>query len=172
VYTGAGLIQITNSTATTGTQMAITANGLTTGHGLTITSSGTMTTTGDLLAVVASGATTSTGIVRVTANALTTGAAMLLTSSSTDTSARAMLQITNSAAAANAAIPLSITQAGVQNTNYRRIIKETATGITLWWGNGTTANGTLSGTAGDVLLNGGSNKPEYCTATTSWTALV
>lgn len=69
-------------------------------------------------------------------------------------------------------IPISITQNAVVSTNYRKLIKETATGITIWMGNGTTANGTLSGTAGDILINGGSNKPEYCTGTTNWTALV
>lgn len=68
--------------------------------------------------------------------------------------------------------PISITQNAVTSTNFRRLIKETATGITIWMGNGTTANGNLSGTAGDILINGGSNKPEYCTGTTNWTALV
>jgi hypothetical protein len=68
--------------------------------------------------------------------------------------------------------PISITQNAVVSTNYRKVWTETNTGITIWMGNGTTANGTLSGTAGDILYNGGSNKPEYCTGTTNWTALV
>jgi len=45
-------------------------------------------------------------------------------------------------------------------------------GVTLWVGNGNTGNAALSGTAGDILFNGGTNKPEYCTGTTNWTALV
>lgn len=58
------------------------------------------------------------------------------------------------------------------STNYYKVLTDATTGISLWVGNGTTANGNLSGTAGDVLLNGGSNKPEYCTGTTTWVALV
>lgn len=45
-------------------------------------------------------------------------------------------------------------------------------GVTLWVSDGTTANGNLSGTAGDICFNGGSNKPEYCTGTTNWSPLV
>jgi hypothetical protein len=68
--------------------------------------------------------------------------------------------------------PLSFTQNAVVSTNYRKIFTETNTWITFWMGNGNTANGTLSGTAGDILINGGSNKPEYCTGSNNWTALV
>lgn len=68
--------------------------------------------------------------------------------------------------------PISITQWAVVSTNFRRIMKETNTWITLWISNGTTANWNLSWTAWDICLNAGSNKPEYCTWTTNWTALV
>lgn len=44
--------------------------------------------------------------------------------------------------------------------------------VTLWVSDGTTAQGNLTGTTGDVCFNAGSNKPEYCTGTTNWTALV
>jgi len=43
---------------------------------------------------------------------------------------------------------------------------------TLWRSNGTDPNGSLSGTAGDICLNGASNKPAYCTGGTNWTNLV
>lgn len=175
IYTGTGLVTVTGSGVTTGTVFLLSNSGV-------MTSGGSV---GKLLEMVAAGATTSTSVVSlttaalttgtamvITANALTTGGMLTLTSSSADTSARVGIQITNSNAAANAFVPISISQSGLQNTNYRRIIKETATGITIWMGNGTTANGTLSGTAGDILINGGSNKPEYCTGTTNWTALV
>ena len=68
--------------------------------------------------------------------------------------------------------PIAITQNAVVSTNYRKLVTETATGITIWMGNGTGANGVLSGTAGDILINGATNKPEYCTGTTVWVALV
>lgn len=116
--------------------------------------------------------TTGVGIEVPDADALTTGGIMKLVSNSSDATSRPLLSIVNDHASAAGAIPISIQNDGVQNTNYRRMIKETASGITLWWGNGTGANGVLSGTAGDVLLNGASNKPEYCTGTTTWVALV
>lgn len=184
VYAGAGVLQITANSATTGTIGVITANGLTTGHALSLTSSGVMTTTGDMLAIVASGATTSTGLVRLTAAALTTGVGMLMTlnalttgsglsiaSSSTDSGTRGLVLLTQTGAGATGTSMIRMNQV-VTSTNYRKIFTETNSGITLWWGNGTTGQGNLTGTAGDVLLNGGSNKPEYCTGTTNWTALV
>lgn len=64
---------------------------------------------------------------------------------------------------------LSVT-AVVQTTHFYKIA--TMNGVTLWMGDGNTGNAALSGTAGDILFNGGSNKPEYCTGTTNWTALV
>jgi hypothetical protein len=69
-------------------------------------------------------------------------------------------------------LPLSITQNAVVTTNFRKVIWETNTGITIWISNGTDPNGSLSGTAGDICLNWWTNKPYYCTWTTNWTALV
>lgn len=71
----------------------------------------------------------------------------------------------------------SITAAFIGNqpatsTHFYKVLTDATSGISLWIGDGTTANGALTGTAGDVLLNGGSHKPEYCTGTTNWTALV
>lgn len=182
VYAGTtGVLGITANSATTGTIGLITANGLTTGHALTLTSSGVITTTGDMLAVTASGATSSTGVVRVTTAALTTGAAVLITanaltsgtalsvtSSSTDTTAHGLVTLANSGAGSIAPL-IKGTNAAV-STNYFKFA--TVNSVTIWIGAGTTANGNLTGTAGDICLNGGSNKPEYCTGTTSWTALV
>lgn len=144
-YTGStGIVDINAASATTGTIVDIGIAALTTGIGLNI---------GD-------------------ANALTTGSCARFISNSSDTTSRALVQITNDNSAAAGAIPIQVQNDGVQSTNYRRVMKESASGITLWWGNGTTANGNLSGTAGDLILNAGSNKPEYCTGTTNWTALV
>lgn len=183
VFTGTSVDSITANSATTGTVQLITANGLTTGHAQTITSSGVLVTTGDLLAVTASGATTSTGVVRVTTAALTTGAGILVTanaltsgnaikvaSSSTDTTAHNLIQAVNSGTGSIAALYGGTNV--VISTHFRKILTESGSGVTLWFSDGTTANGALTGVAGDICFNAGSNKPEYCTATTSWTALV
>ena len=151
---------------------------------MSIATSGVITTTGDALSVVASGATTSTGVARITtaalttgtalaitANALTTGTGITVSSSSTDTGAHALVQLTNTGAGSTGCIPVSVNQV-VQSTHFRLILKESNTGIKIWISDGTTGQGNLSGTAGDLLLNGGSGKPEYCTGTTNWTALV
>ena len=43
--------------------------------------------------------------------------------------------------------------------------------VTIWLDqDGTDPQGTLSGTAGDMLLNGPSSKIYFCTGTTNWTA--
>ena len=183
IYTGTGAIVFTANSATTGSIFNVVANGLTTGHAITISSSGVITTTGDVLAVTASGATTSTGVVRVTTAALTTGAAILVTanaltsgngikvtSSSTDTTAHNLIQVVNSGTGSIASL-FGGTQV-VTSTHFRKILTESGSGVTLWFGDGTTGQGNLTGTVGDILFNGGSNKPEYCTGTTNWSALV
>ncbi len=177
------VVSFVADSATTGTVVSISAAGLTTGHGLTITAAGTIVTTGDALSVIAANATTSTGVVRIataalttgaalaiTANALTSGSAIAVASSSTDTTAHALIKATNTGTGSIAALFGGANV--VTSTHFRRIITETGSGVTIWFSDGTTANGALTGVAGDICLNAGSNKPEYCTATTSWTALV
>lgn len=182
IYVGTtGLLAVTANSATTGSIVVVTANGLTTGHGLSLASSGVIATTGDLLSVIASGATTSTGVVRVTtaalttgsavtvtANALTSGTALTVSSSSTDTTAHGLVTLANSGTGSIASL-IKGTNAAI-STHFFKFA--TVNSVTIWIGDGNTGNGALSGTAGDVLFNGGSNKPEYCTGTTSWTALV
>lgn len=184
IYVGTtGLLAITANSATTGSLAVITGNGLTTGHALTLTSSGVIATTGDMLAITASGATTSTGVMRITTAALTTGAAILITanaltsgsaisiaSSSTDTTAHNLIKVVNSGTGSIASL-FGGTQV-VISTHFRKILTESGSGVTLYFSDGTTANGNLTGVAGDICFNAGSNKPEYCTTTTSWTALV
>lgn len=80
IFTGAAVQSLTANSATTGTIMLETANGLTSGHLHTITSSGTIVTTGDLLSVVGNSATTSTGLVRISGTGLTDGFALKATS--------------------------------------------------------------------------------------------
>lgn len=129
---------------------------------------------------VSSASTTGTAVA-IASTAATTGGSLTVTDSSTDTGTRSAVTIAVSAGAATGATPLTITNANsgnpliagtatVQSTHFYKFA--TVNGVTLWIGDGTTANSALSGTAGDLLLNGGSNKPEYCTGTTNWTALV
>lgn len=42
----------------------------------------------------------------------------------------------------------------------------------IWRSNGTNPDGVLSGTVGDICVNGDNNKPAYCTGGTNWTNLV
>ncbi len=150
---------------------------------LTSTGVDTGTTTGTMLDIAATAATTAhlaiitsatltTGVgMKMVLNGLTSGNGLLITSSSTDATARGLIQLTNSGSGSTGTALIRGTQV-VQSTNFRRILTESGSGVTLWYGNGTTGQGNLSGTVGDILFNGGSNKPEYCTGTTNWTALV
>lgn len=74
----------------------------------------------------------------------------------------------NGSSSTNPVIKLG--QTSVTSTNFRLYIDMDGTRI--WRSNGTDPNGNLSGTAGDICLNGNSNKPAYCTGTTNWTDLV
>lgn len=44
-------------------------------------------------------------------------------------------------------------------------------GVSLYVSDGTTPNGNLSGTAGDICLNGPSGQPFYCGGGTTWTGM-
>lgn len=73
---------------------------------------------------------------------------------------------------------LTLTQAGTGNplkingatvsTHFKK--EASFDGVTLWKSDGTTPNGNLSGTAGDVCINADSSQSYYCTGTTNWTA--
>lgn len=55
--------------------------------------------------------------------------------------------------------------------NFRKLFSETNTSVVIWLSDGTTPNGNLSGTAGDICLNGTSGQAFYCTGTTNWTGM-
>lgn len=61
---------------------------------------------------------------------------------------------------------LSLAQGALTTTNFKRVID--CAGVTIWKSDGTSPNGTLTGTAGDICLNGTSGKIYYCTGTTVW----
>ncbi len=67
---------------------------------------------------------------------------------------------------------ISLTQPVLLLGKYRKLFTETNSGVSWYVGNGTTANGFLPGNAGDFLLKGAANKPEYCTGGTTWVAVV
>ena len=135
---------------------------------------------GKVLNISAAAVTTGTALNISDNTAMTTGTLVNIVQNSADTGTRSVVFIKQDHASASGATALEVTQDGAlaaikvtsvaTSTNFFKIA--TMNGVTLWMGNGNTGNAALSGTAGDILFNGGSNKPEYCTGTTNWTALV
>lgn len=182
--TSTGVVTISATGLTSGTALSVTGGGAnmtaggsvfaismgaaTDGIGFAVGSSGVYTGAG-ILRITCAGATTGVGAL-ITMNGLTSGAGLSIVSSSADTTARGLLSLTSSSSSATGAAGIKFTMAAL-STNFRKLFYESNTGITVWMGNGTTGQGNLSGTAGDLLINGGTNKPEYCTGTTNWTAL-
>lgn len=129
-----------------------------------------------------SGASVTTGtLLDISDNtAHTTGKAVNIVTNSSDTGTRSLVYIKQDHASASGATPLEVANDGAlpaikvtaAATSLHFYPMAVANGVTIWISDGTTANGALSGTAGDICLNAGSNKPEYCTGTTNWTALV
>jgi hypothetical protein len=70
----------------------------------------------------------------------------------------------------NTAEVLYLGQVSPTSTNYYKTIKSvTPSGSNyVWTGNGTTPNGLLTGTSGDICINGDGGKIYYCTGTTNW----
>ena len=137
---------------------------------------GTALTTGVMLDITGPLVTTGTLLDIGDADALTTGKILNLVSNSADSSARNMIFIHNDNAAATAAVPLALRNDGLTGTG-TKFTRQMSLGDgtktnTVWLStDATTPNGNLSGTAGDICLNGPSSVPFYCTGTTSWTAL-
>ena len=67
--------------------------------------------------------------------------------------------------------PIAITQNYVISTNFRKLETETNTGHAQWVSNGTSPNGALTGSTGDICYNGDGGKIYYCTGTTNWTSM-
>jgi len=128
---------------------------------------------GVVLDLSATAVTTGTVLDLSGLDALTTGSGIVISSNSSETDTRNLLNIVNDNTAATGTIPLRIQQDAPQSTNYWEVgnFVTTSGTITLWMGNGTTANGNLSGTAGDVIFNGASNGIQFCTGTTNWTTV-
>ncbi len=157
---GASLVQLTSASIDVGTT-----------HGTMIDEVANSATAAVLNLITSSSLTTGVGI-KMVLNALTSGNGLQITSSSTSATARGLIQLTNSGVG-NTTPAIRITQI-VQSTHFYKIYTETASGISLWHSDGTTANANLAATTGDICFNAGSNKPEYCTngGGSLWTALV
>lgn len=180
--TGAGRLLRVDHTGATGTSavlsefasaatdetviLRVTASGAL-ALGVALDVSGASVTTGTLIDVGDADALTTGSIANFVSNSASNGTRSLVYIKNDNTSATAatLLELVNDAPLA----PIKTTTAAT-STNYFKV--GVFNGVTLWVGNGTTGNGNLSGTAGDILFNGGTNKPEYCTGTTNWTALV
>lgn len=180
--TGAGRLLSVAHTGATGTSAILSEFASSAGDETVIakvTASGALAL-GTALAV-ASASTTGTAL-GITSTAGTTGGSVTVTDSSANTGTRSAVTIAVSNAAASGATPLTLTAANatkpliagtatVQSTHFYRFA--TINSVTIYIGDGTTGQGNLTGVIGDLLINGGSSKPEYCsTSGTTWTALV
>lgn len=66
-----------------------------------------------------------------------------------------------------------ITNNTATSTHFNPMINMDGTGaaVIIWKSDGTTPNGNLSGSAGDICLGADGGKAYYCTGTTNWTAM-
>lgn len=164
------VLDIGSTGSTAGTVVKITDTALTTGVALGLALTGVYTGTG---LVNVSAANTSGCAVLITASSMTSGSGLTVTSASTDTGAFACGLFKVTATQAVAAAPLKTSNVAVNNSKFTKVLVATdgTKTVTIWLDqDGTTPNGTLSGTAGDICLNGPSNRTFYCTGTTSWSA--
>jgi len=155
--TGSGVIaEVASAAADETVVMRVTASAAL-ATGVLLDLSGTAVTTGTILDLG--------GL-----DALTTGTAINVLSNSADTGTRTLVNIKNDHASAVNVSPLVITQDAPTTTNFFKAI--TIGTFTIWYGNENTPNGALSGTKGDILLNGSATGQAFwCTGTTNWTAL-
>jgi hypothetical protein len=160
----------------------ITSNALTLGTGTALNVAHTTSVLGagtSLVRISSTGVDTGT-TTGVLLDLSTTSAAgstqVLLTDSSTDTSARVGIYSKVTAAAAVLAIPFKSSNVAVVNSKFtKHFVMTDGTGtFTIWMSqDATDPNGVLTGVAGDLLLNGPSHKPYYCTVSgTTWATVV
>ncbi len=104
-------------------------------------------------------------------NIMTTSSIPLLDiESDADASASTALVLIATTSVVNDQALMQLTQAGVTSTNFAKMI--TFNTFTLWVSDGTTAEGALTGVAGDIVLNGGTGAGQtaFCDANgTNWT---
>lgn len=125
---------------------------------------------GVLLDVSGAAVTTGTLLDISDADALTTGTAVNIVSNSTSNGTRSLVRFVNDNTAATGTTPLYIQQDAVTSTNFKKLI--TLGTFSIWTSDETSPNTALSGTKGDICLNGSATGQAFwCTGTTNWTAL-
>ena len=179
--TGSALL-ITSVHTTAGDGLKIVANALTLGAATGILVSHTTSVLGagtSLVRIASTGIDTgtTTGVLLDLSTTSAVGSTqVLLTDSSADTAARIGIfsKVTN--ALAVLAVPLKTSNVAVVNSKFTKhfVMTDGTKTTTIWLSqDATDPNGVLTGVAGDLCLNGPSNKPYYCTTTgTVWATVV
>jgi hypothetical protein len=168
--TNGTILDIASTGSTAGVAVLLTDSAMTTGAALKVVCTGVYSGTGAIN--LATAATTGVGML-VTNSSLTTGTGVSLVNGSSNTGAWKGLSVSITNTAATAAAPIRTSNVAVNNSKFTRVLEATdgTKTVTIWLSqDATTPNGTLSGTAGDICLNGPSNRTFYCTGTTNWTA--
>lgn len=176
--TGSAVLLTTVHT-TAGDGFKIVANSLTVGTATGILVSHTTSVLGAGTSLVRLASTgidtgTTTGVLLDLSSSAGVGQTnVMLTDSSADTALRRGIvsKVTNTAAVL--ARPFESSNVAVANSKFTKhyVMTDGTKTCTIWLDQDTTdPQGTLSGTAGDMLLNGPSNKLYFCTGTTNWTA--
>ena len=186
-FTGASTTGTGNTLAvigvntTAGNTVSIANNALTVGTGTALNVSHTTSVLGAGTSLIkASSTSVDTGTTAgVLLHLATTSAAgstqFMIADSSADTSARIgfISKITN--AAAVAAVPIESSNVAVTGTGSKFtkhiVLTDGSKTTTIWLStDATSPNTALTGTVGDICLNGPSGRSFYCTGTTNWTA--
>lgn len=168
--TNGTVLDIASTGSTAGVAVLLTDSAMTTGAALSVVCTGVYTGTGNVK--FASAATSGVGML-ITNSSLTTGTGVSIVNSSSNTGAWKGLSVSVTNTAATAAAPIRTSNVAVNNSKFTKVLESTdgTKTVTIWMSqDATTPNGTLSGTAGDICLNGPSNRTFYCTGTTNWTA--
>ena len=181
--TGTGnTLLVTSVNTTTGDGVKLVSNALTVGTATALNISHTTSVLGagtSLARISSTGVDTGTTtgvLLDLSTTACAGSTQVLLTDSSADTAARVGIysKITN--AAAVLAVPLKTSNVAVVNSKFTKhlVMTDGTKTTTIWLSqDATDPNGTLTGVAGDLCLNGPSNKPYYCTTTgTVWATVV
>jgi len=162
--------------------VAIAASSLTTGRAFTVYSNSSDTNTRHIASIIndnalATGATclkiqqdSDHFAIWAVGDNLVDGPFIQFQSDSADASARELIVIKNDNVAATGTVPLKIQQDAPTSTNFKKMI--TMSALTIWISDGTTAEGALTGVAGDICLNGGTGAGQtaFCDANgTNWT---